>query len=388
MVLLDRNTLNQMFEALAESGFTVIGPTVRDNAIVLDRLESIEDLPAGWTDDQERGAYRLKQETAGAFFNFTNGPHSWKRYLYPPQLTLFNARRRNGDIELIPEKPTEEKFAFIGVRPCDLAAIGIHDRIFLKDHHVDTDYRERRKNLFIVAVNCLNPGNTCFCTSMGTGPTAGSGYDLVLTELSDENQHHFLVDSGSVAGTKMLEKLAAPPAPPALIHQSDEMLKEAANKMGRNIRTDGLADMLRESFDAPYWQEASAACLSCGNCTMVCPTCFCATVEDVTDLTGETATRVRRWDSCFNGDFSYIHGGILRQSTLSRYRQWVTHKLSSWEEQFGSSGCVGCGRCITWCPVGIDLTEVVGKFWEKKFPSREKAPANRQQHREVLIPVN
>ena len=98
-------------------------------------------------------------------------------------------------------------------------------------------------------------------------------------------------------------------------------------------------------------------CLTCGNCTMVCPTCFCTTTEDVTDLTGDHAERWRHWDSCFDLDFSYLHGGPCAPRARSRYRQWLTHKLGTWHDQFGSSGCVGCGRCIVWCPVGIDITE-------------------------------
>ena len=129
--------------------------------------------------------------------------------------------------------------------------------------------------------------------------------------------------------------------------------------MGRSLDQEGLKELLYENRNHPRWDDVADRCLSCANCTMVCPTCFCTTVEDSTDLTGDTAERVRRWDSCFTMDFSYIHGGAVRKSVKSRYRQWMTHKLGTWQDQFGSSGCVGCGRCITWCPVGIDITEEV-----------------------------
>jgi ferredoxin len=123
------------------------------------------------------------------------------------------------------------------------------------------------------------------------------------------------------------------------------------------METRGIHDLLYQNFEHPRWDEIAARCLSCGNCTMVCPTCFCTNVEDVSDVTGHRAERWRRWDSCFTMSFSYIHGGSVRTSAKARFRQWMTHKLASWIDQFGTTGCVGCGRCIAWCPVGIDLTE-------------------------------
>jgi Fe-S-cluster-containing hydrogenase component 2 len=132
--------------------------------------------------------------------------------------------------------------------------------------------------------------------------------------------------------------------------------------MGRSLEAAGLDKVLLAGLESPRWEATAARCLSCANCTMVCPTCFCTTVEDTTDLTGDHAERWRRWDSCFTLDFSYIHGGAVRRTTASRYRQWLTHKFATWFEQFGESGCVGCGRCITWCPAGIDVTEEARAF--------------------------
>ena len=116
-------------------------------------------------------------------------------------------------------------------------------------------------------------------------------------------------------------------------------------------------------------------CLACGSCTSVCPTCFCVTTEDFTDLAAGLSRRVRRWDSCFSVDFTYIHGGNVRTSIAARYRQWLTHKLGSWHEQFGTPGCVGCGRCITWCPAGIDITEEAGVL-RRDRPAKEASRGN------------
>ncbi|MCK4774160.1 MAG: 4Fe-4S dicluster domain-containing protein, partial [Candidatus Krumholzibacteria bacterium] len=138
---------------------------------------------------------------------------------------------------------------------------------------------------------------------------------------------------------------------------SEAATERAVSQIERSMDTDGIRDLLCGNYEHPRWDEVSKRCLTCANCTLVCPTCFCTTVEDTTDLTGENAERWRKWDSCFTTDFSYIHGGSIRSSSTARYRHWITHKLATWFDQFGSSGCVGCGRCIAWCPVGIDITE-------------------------------
>jgi len=148
----------------------------------------------------------------------------------------------------------------------------------------------------------------------------------------------------------------ARPAPPELCRQADEAVARAASQV-RSVEREGLHELLTENFNHPRWEDVAKRCLTCGNCTMVCPTCFCTTIEDTSDLTGAHAERWRKWDSCFTQALSYIHGGSVRQSVKSRYRQWMTHKLASWTDQFGGTGCVGCGRCITWCPAGIDITE-------------------------------
>ena len=139
--------------------------------------------------------------------------------------------------------------------------------------------------------------------------------------------------------------------------------------MGRQLDTGGLRDLMGGSHAAARWDDVAARCLTCGNCTLACPTCFCTSVEDSSDLTGEHAERWELWDSCFDLDFSYLHGGSVRTSPKSRYRQWLTHKLGTWHDQFGSSGCVGCGRCIVWCPAGIDLTEEVKALREEREES-------------------
>jgi Fe-S-cluster-containing hydrogenase component 2 len=141
------------------------------------------------------------------------------------------------------------------------------------------------------------------------------------------------------------------------------MIESNAKSMRRSMHTEGIKELLYSSYDSEHWNRVAERCLSCTNCTMVCPTCFCSNVEDITDLKGGYTERWRVWDSCFTNDFTYIHGNpSIRSSTASKYRHWIVHKLASWIDQFGTSGCVGCGRCITWCPVGIDITEEIASL--------------------------
>jgi ferredoxin len=154
----------------------------------------------------------------------------------------------------------------------------------------------------------------------------------------------------------MVQDLPHAPADDADLAAAHEVVAETARQMGRTVNTSGLQKRLYANYEHPQWDDVAERCLTCGNCTTVCPTCFCVTVEDVTDLHGTQAERWQRWDSCFTIDFSYIYGGSVRDSARARYRQWLMHKFATWPDQFGTSGCVGCGRCITWCPVGIDIT--------------------------------
>jgi ferredoxin len=357
--VIERETLTRLMEELAAQGHQVLGPVVRDGAIIYDRLRSVEDLPAGWSEEQEAGRYRLKRRSDAALFGYAVGPRSWKQFLHPPVLRLWQARREDRALLLSAGNGAPPKFAFVGVRACELHALAIQDRVFLGDPHVDPVYRQRREAAFILAVNCTQAGGTCFCASMNTGPKATFGFDLALTELLAEDRHGFLVEVGSERGQALLDALPHAPAPREAELAAQKALSRAASQMGRTLDTAGLKELLYRNYEHPRWDHVAARCLTCANCTMVCPTCFCATVEDHTDLSGQVAERWRRWDSCFTTDFSYIHGGSVRASSKARYRQWLTHKLATWFDQFGTSGCVGCGRCITWCPAGIDITEEV-----------------------------
>jgi sulfhydrogenase subunit beta (sulfur reductase) len=357
--VIERRNFDALLGSLARRGYTVIAPTVRDGAIVYDEIDSAAELPIGWTDEQDGGHYRLRRRDDEALFGYAVGPHSFKRYQLPAEVKLWNARvDEDGGLTDIKEPLREApRYAFIGARSCELHAMGILDRVLLGGSRPDPGDRVRTEDLFIVAVQCGQAGGTCFCVSMNTGPVAETGFDLALTEVLGDEGHHFTVEVGSARGAEVLAEVPHRAATDADEGAAAAVHARTASQMGRELDVTGIKELLYRNFEHPRWQEVADRCLTCGNCTMVCPTCFCTTVEDVTDLQGEHVERTQRWDSCFTVDYSNIHGGAVRGSARSRYRQWMTHKLATWYDQFDSSGCVGCGRCITWCPVGIDLTE-------------------------------
>jgi sulfhydrogenase subunit beta (sulfur reductase) len=364
--VLTEEGLQALIESLQRRSYRVVGPTVRDQAIVYDDISSLADLPRGLSDEQDGGRYRLTRRNDRALFGYAVGPHSWKKFLHPPIQRLWRTEGSTDGVKVIPEEAAAERFAFFGVRACELHAIAIQDRVFLNGPYVDLHYQARRKGAFIVAVNCGKAGGTCFCVSMKTGPKATAGFDLALTEISIEGENVFVMETGTDLGQAILSELPQRPAAEAEVAAADKVVERTAASMGREMRADGVHDLLLRHLNHPRWDQVADRCLTCGNCTMVCPTCFCTSVEDSSDLAGAETSRSRRWDSCFTMDFSYIHGGSVRPSTRSRYRQWMTHKLATWYDQFGSSGCVGCGRCITWCPVGIDITEEVRAIRESE----------------------
>lgn len=374
MYLIERKDFDTLFNVVQQKGYDILGPTIQDRAIVYDHIQSVDDLPIGWTDKQEAGTYRLEQRDDHAYFGYVVGPTSWKKFLFPPKLKLWEAKRKDEEWELKSPPSHPFKLAFIGARSCELHAISIQDKVFLGGMYKDPHYQLRREDVLIVAVNCTKPAATCFCVSMNTGPKATGGFDLSLTEIIGTDHHYFVVEVGTQKGEEILKDIPHLKADKQDIAKETKLIDQARKKMGRSMDTKNIKELLYQNAEHPQWGKIADRCLSCANCTMVCPTCFCSSVEDVTDLTGDHTERWRQWDSCFTQDFSYIHGGNVRHSTKGQYRQWMTHKLASWQDQFDTSGCVGCGRCITWCPVGIDITEEVAAIRKIPNSKKEKKP--------------
>ncbi|MCI4317684.1 MAG: 4Fe-4S dicluster domain-containing protein [Thermoplasmata archaeon] len=368
--ILDRPDFPMLLTSIQRAGYRIVGPTIRDGAIVYGDIREESDLPIGWTDRQDAGKYRLERRADHALFGYNVGPHSWKKYLFPARERLWTAERQGESFTVTPEPESDVPYAFLGMRACELAGLDVTDRVF--DGTVsDPSYHKRRSSVLRVAAQCGQAGGTCFCVSMGTGPEAKKGYDLSLTELFD-GSHRFLVGVGTDRGAAVLVGVPLRPSAPYDHSSARTLIQATAASMGRTLDTTGIHDLLLSNLDHPRWEIVGQRCLSCTNCTMACPTCFCSTTEEVPDMSRERTERWRRWDSCFNSGFSEVHGKSVRPTTQGRYRQWLTHKLASWHDQFDVSGCIGCGRCITWCPVGIDLTEEAAAI--RSAPARRAPP--------------
>jgi NAD(P)H-flavin reductase/NAD-dependent dihydropyrimidine dehydrogenase PreA subunit len=349
---LARSDLDALIQALRKAGRTVIGPTVRDGAIVNDEIQSAADLPAGIRDEQSAGRYRLAERSDERVFGYTVGPTPWKRFTFPPTLPIATSHR-SGSFGFEQPKTVAPQLAFLGVRACEIAALGMQDRVFLGGPFTDEDFRARRKAALIVAVQCTTASSTCFCSSMGTGPEVRNGYDILLTEI-DEG---FVMQAGSPAGAAIVSHLPTRRPTHAETGAAVDVVEAVRTQIGEPLPIPGIDQRLKHQLDNPRWGVVAERCVECGNCTMACPTCFCTSVTERSDMEGRTSVTERLWDSCFDVNFAKVAGGDFRARPRDRYRQWLTHKFSSWMDQFGSFGCVGCGRCITWCPVRIDVRE-------------------------------
>ncbi len=361
--ILPANDFQRLLEALSTKGYRVVGPTVREGSVVWETIRGVSDFPIGWRDQQEPGRYRLEQTGSNEIFGVVHGPQSLKPFVFAPREPLLQIERGKNGFTTSPTLPQSEKVAVIGARACDLAGLAIQDRIFLNDTYRDPYYSTRREGLFVIAVNCTRSLQTCFCASMETGPRAHNGFDLVVTEVDNQ----LLVEAGSEAGRDVLSGLPPSSASEDLIGEAARRIEVCAANQVRRLDHSRLPQALYDAHEHSRWDEVAGRCLACTNCTMVCPTCFCHTVEETPDLSHQHSTHVRLWDSCFTQQHGYIHGKNIRPTIKDRYRMWLTHKLASWIDQFGTSGCVGCGRCITWCPVGIDLTEELPALLDHRF---------------------
>lgn len=383
--------LDRLLEAIRTEGYTVYGPTLATpdgesgsdpiGAAAFREVRSVSDLAVGVRSEWSAGRARVHADAGGLVFSLLLSPSSAKGLLFPPRQNLWSGRLEGQRLDIEPPTAVREtrRIAILGLRACDLAAVLILDRVLVEGPYPDPAYRAARERSLLIAVDCRQPHETCFCTSVGGKPYPSDGFDLRVTELGDGADRRFLIEAGSPKGEAVLVRAfeSQPKGQDLVDRDAQNLAAEAA--VTRRFSADGLKEAMYASAESPVWNDIAERCLACGNCTMVCPTCFCTTVTDTSSLDG-TVARDRVWDSCFNADFSYIHGGSVRQSTASRYRQWITHKLAAWQDQFGTIGCVGCGRCVAWCPAGIDIAAEACRIQRAHHRPDRPDPADNSNH--------
>lgn len=350
---LPRQDINRLIQLLTDQGYQCIGPVLRDDAIRYLPISDMGDLPVGVELQQAPAVYRLSQGSGDRLFSWANGPQALRPILFPPREVIWQAERdQSGGLEFSPGEIDAKPLAVIGLRGCDLAAMELQDRHFLSAGADDPQYRQRRDALFLIGVDCSHPSATCFCASTGDGPDIRASFDLAMSELEDG----FVLRTGSARGAELLDRMGISAADDHQLQQSADQTRAAVAAQTRRLPDADLHKLLFERPHHPFWQQIAERCTACGSCTSVCPTCFCFSEHAETSLDGASSQQIREWSSCFIPGHSTFCGHPVRADIASRYRQWATHKLAGWYEQFGRSGCVGCGRCISWCPVGIDIT--------------------------------
>jgi len=329
-VVMTREDLDRLVRSASES-FSVFGPKRKDVTYAFGEIKSGRDMD-------------LRYRT-------TILPP--KKMFHPPRETLLYFSRADG-FSVNQQTSESRKALLIGVHACDLNAILRLDRFFSEEFR-DPQYLARRAGSAIVGLNCTEIGENCFCHSMGTGPECSTGFDLSMTNLGDR----YLVEIGTDVGRRLLQPLSLSRADERDFEEKCRRLASAKNQFKKFVDKHGLAEAASKSFDHPIWKELAKIDLSCGSCSLVCPTCYCYDVLDRIDLQLQHGERVRELDSCQLLEYASVdRGGNFRSERKDRMRQWMLCKLRYTGQEHGFSGCVGCGRCIGACTVHIDITEV------------------------------
>lgn len=279
-----------------------------------------------------------------------------KASFFPPLEELFSFSKEEGD-EYSIESPAldGQKRLVFGIRPCDARALAILDTLF-KDQYEDPYYLSKRNSTGLVGLGCTRPCDSCFCTSMGISPGESADVDLMLTDIND----HFLIEAVTEAGTELMSN-DLEEATEADEARAREVKEAAYHKVTRTLDTENIDQRLLASFEnEEHWEQVAAKCISCGICTLLCPTCYCFDIND--EVARKQGVRLRSWDSCAFSIYTKMPMENPREEKWRRVRQKVCHKFEFYPMNYNIIACVGCGRCIRLCPVNWDITQVLNNL--------------------------
>ncbi|MDF2519784.1 MAG: Heterodisulfide reductase, cytochrome reductase subunit [Clostridia bacterium] len=313
-----------------------------------------------FTPQREEGQVMLLPYNEDSFtMDYTNFAFPVKEHLFKQKEILFSWESKDGDINVeTPGNINAGRHVYFGVRPCDVYGIRYMDKFFLEGYR-DEFYGRNRAAAIIIAVNCTEAGENCFCSSLGTGPFAEEGYDLLFTPIDSD----YIVEAGTEKGRQLVElaKSLLIEAGGELLAQKDKIKREALSTFTNKIKDINVSGVLEKNFDNPLWQELSKDCISCTGCTSLCPTCTCFNVVEESKGSG-SGCRVRYWDSCQSDSFTRNAKNHNPRSKEARVRYRIYDKFEYIEDKFGMKGCTGCGRCINVCPAAINIVEIINKL--------------------------
>jgi ferredoxin len=334
-LIIKKEKLSAWSHELAD--YKIFAPQRKDGAIVFDVMENVNQV----------------------VLHYSNSVKPPKEVFFPQTQTLFEYEK-GAEPKITDPEEEPKKVMLWGVRPCDARSFLILDKLFYWDYQ-DGLYKRARDNTVIIGLACTNPHHNCFCTSVGGSPHSKEGLDVLLTDLGDRYYVEVLTEKGEETIRKPDELFSK--ATEEDMKLRDNIQKEAEDAVTKNVDVEGVKDKLGELFESEYWDRKAATCIGCGICTLLCPTCHCFDITD--EEHGNCGRRIRTWDTCMNPEYTvHASGYNPRPGKKNRMRNRVFHKFRYYPERFDVTACVGCGRCITKCATGIDITEILKEIME------------------------
>ena len=306
--------------------------------------------------DEDNVLFKALEKGMEPLVDYSNTRNAPKNFFFPKTETMMRYMRTERGMELSGEEEEAKEAVLFGARPCDVRSFVLLDYLFDQEKYRDSYYIDKREKTTIISLACIHPPySTCFCTSVGGHPMSEEGADVLLTDIGDNYLAEFITPKGE----KLLEKMGDLPAADGSADEKKKALSESAEKeIKSHIPGKEIKPWLDDNFEHPFWDTIHQSCLACGTCTYLCPTCHCFDISD--EVKGSDGKRIRTWDSCMYWLFTKeTSGHNPRTSQKQRWRQRLMHKFKYFVDNFDEIACVGCGRCVRYCPVNIDIRKIV-----------------------------